>query len=217
MEAKYAYRQFRDHDENLTAPGSEQISRLFGETPVLILVDELVQMLRRYDTREFRDRRGQVTALCSALAKAVENSPRTVMVITAPDPAGDAYREASQQVHDILDEIDSALARTFHQAMPTNPDGRDLPHILRKRLFTDIDETAREGVSKAYAELLRRGAALITPPPTDMSAERWFNDHYPFHPDTLDVITERIAANPNFQKTRGMLRLLARDNTAYKG
>ena len=207
---EYAYRQFREHDERLTAPGSEEIARLFGETPCLILIDELIQLMRRYETQSRMDYLGQMTALCSAIAKAVEISPKTVMVVTTPDPAGDAYRNASQQVHDILDELNSVLSRTVHQAMPTSPDGRDLPHILRRRLFTDIDEEAREGVSEFYAGLMRRSAALITPPPTDIPAETWFSRHYPFHPDTLDVITERIAANDNFQKTRGTLRLLAR-------
>ena len=207
---EYAYHQFREHDERLTAPGSEEIARLFGETPCLILVDELIQLMRRYETHSHMDYLGQMTALCSAIAKAVEISPKTVMVVTTPDPAGDAYRNASQQVHDILDELNSVLSRTVHQAMPTSPDGRDLPHILRRRLFTAIDEEAREGVSKFYAGLMRRSSALITPPPTDITTESWFSNHYPFHPDTLDVITERIAANDNFQKTRGTLRLLAR-------
>ena len=207
---EYAYGQFRGHDQNMTAPGAEEIAQLFGETPCLILVDELIQLLRRYDTQEYRDKLRQATVLMSALAAAVESSPRTVMVITTPDPAGDAYRDVSQQVHDILNEMNSVLARTVHQAMPTSPDGRDLPHILRRRLFTDIDEDASEGVSMAYAALCRRSAALITPPPTDIPTEQWFRDHYPFHPDTLDVITDRIAANDNFQKTRGTLRLLAR-------
>ena len=37
-----------------------------------------------------------------------------------------------------------------------------------------------------------------------------FLEAYPFHPDTLAVITERLAANENFQNTRGTLRLLAK-------
>ena len=207
---EYAYRQFREHDESLTAPGSEEIARLFGETPCLILIDELIQLLRRYEAHSRMDYIRQMTALCSAIAKAVEISPKTVMVVTTPDPAGDAYRSASQQVHDILDELNSVLSRTVHQAMPTSPDGRDLPHILRRRLFTHIDETAQKGVSKLYAGLMQRSAALIMPLPNDILAEDWFRKHYPFHPDALDIITERIAANDNFQKTRGTLRLLAR-------
>ena len=206
----YAYSRFRKHDEMLSAPGSEEIAELLGERPCLILIDELMQMLRRYEDDRFIGQIGQVTALCSALAKAVEISPKAVMVITTPDPAGDAYRNASQQVHDILAEMDSVLARTVHPTSPTSPDGRDLPHILRQRMFTRVSDEARSGVARAYADLCERHSAHITPPPKDATIEQWFYDHYPFHPDTLEVITERLAANANFQKTRGTLRLLGR-------
>ena len=207
---EYAYSRFRKHDESLSAPGSEEIAELLGESPCLILIDELMQMLRRYEDERFSGQIGQVTALCSAIAKAVEVTPKAVMVITTPDPAGDAYRNASQQVHDILAEMDSVLARTVHPVAPTSPDGRDQPHILRRRLFTSVNEEVRSGVSKAYADLCRRISAHITPPAQDVPVEQWFYDHYPFHPDTLEVINERLAANANFQKTRGTLRLLGR-------
>ena len=38
-----AFNEFKTYDENLTSPGSEDIRRLLGEQPCLILVDELVQ------------------------------------------------------------------------------------------------------------------------------------------------------------------------------
>lgn len=205
-----AFNTIRAHDEALTAPGEGDIRQMIGDSPCVILIDELVHMLRRYDDDRFRDKLRQLTPLFSALAKAVESSPRSVMVITTTDPAGDAYRDASAQVHHILDEIDSVLARTMHQAVSSNPDGSDLPHILRRRLFSNVNEDARERVSGIYADRLRRASALIAPVPHEFSVRRWFSDNYPFHPDTLAIITERIAANENFQNTRGTLRLLAR-------
>ena len=206
----FAFRQFENHDSNLTTPGSEEIAQLIGDAPCIILIDELVQLLRRYEDADFRDKLPQLTALCSALAKAVENSPRAVMVITTPDPASDAYQNASTQVNHILGEIDSVLARTLVQATLSQPDGSDLPHILRKRLFADIDEGVRQEVSEIYANLLQRSAAMIFPPPQDITVQQWFSDNYPFHPDTLSIFTERLSANDNFQNTRGTLRLLAK-------
>ena len=206
----FAFRRFENHDINLTSPGSEEIAQLIGDAPCIILIDELVQLLRRYEDADFRDKLPQLTTLCSALAKAVENSPRAVMVITTPDPAGDAYQDASAQVNHILGEIDSVLARTMFQAVSSQPDGSDLPRILRKRLFADVDESVRQEVSELYANLLQRSAAMISPPPQDRTVRQWFSDNYPFHPDTLAIITERLSANDNFQKTRGTLRLLAK-------
>lgn len=205
-----AFRKFERHDNLLTSPGSEDIIQLIGNSPCLILIDELVQMLRRYEADAFRDRLPQVTALFSALCKAVESSSKSAMVVTTPDPAGDAYSDASAFVHEMLNEIDSVLGRTMHQAISSNPDGSDLPRILRRRLFSCVGENARARVSRLYAAVSQRNAALIAPPPQDMSMQQWFSDHYPFHPDTLSLITERLAANENFQRTRGTLRLLAK-------
>ena len=96
------------------------------------------------------------------------------------------------------------------QAVSSQPDGSDLPRILRKRLFADVDEGVRQEVSELYANLLQRSAAMISPPPQDRTVRRGSAIITPFHPDTLAIITERLSANDNFQKTRGTLRLLAK-------
>ena len=205
---EYALNQFRRYDENLSSPGSEDIAHLLGTQPCLILIDELVQWLARLDTPRFREKLPEVRTLISALARAVECCPHAVMVVTVPDAASDAYRRQTQQVLDILDELDSILARNAYQTTPSSPP--DLPNILRRRLFLHVDSTACEQVSKTYAELCRRSSALIAPLPQDISAQQWFAENYPFHPDTLRIITDRIAGNDNFQKTRGILRLLGK-------
>ena len=98
------------------------------------------------------------------------------------------------------------FARISHQTIPSDPP--DLPAILRRRLFSHVDEDARSAVSAAYAELCQRSSALIAPPPQDRTTLQWFKENYPLHPDTLRVIIERVASNDNFQNTRGILRLL---------
>ena len=201
-----AFDDLRSYDERLTSPGSEDIRRLLGEGPCLILVDELVQWLDRIQNSGLADRLGNVRTLFSSLIQAVETSPRTVLVITTPDQASDAYRTAAQHALEILGDVDSVFARISHQTIPS--DAPDLPAILRRRLFTRIDEEARNAVSAAYAELCQRSSAHIAPPPQDRPVQQWFHEHYPLHPDTLRVIVERIASNDNFQNTRGILRLL---------
>lgn len=200
------FNEFKTYDENLTSPGSEDMRRLLGERPCLILIDELVQWLDRVENSGLSERLPNIRTLFSSLAQAVETSPHSALVITTPDPASDAYRKAAQQAQDILNEVDSVFARVSHQTIPSDPP--DLPAILRRRLFSHVDDTARSAVSAAYADLCRRSSALIAPPPQDRTAHQWFYDNYPLHPDTLRVIVERVASNDNFQRTRGILRLL---------
>ncbi len=201
-----AFQRFQRYDENLTSPGSRDIAHLIGSQPCLILIDELVQWLARFHSSGVKAKLADTRTLISSLVQAVESCPQAVLVITTLDAASDAYRRETQQVLDILDELDSILARSAYQTTPSSPP--DLPDILRQRLFSNVDTVAREKVSAAYAELCQRSSALIAPSPQDRTVQQWFHENYPFHPDTLRIITDRIASNDDFQKTRGILRLL---------
>lgn len=204
---EYAFRQFESYDKNLASPGSEDIEHLLGEQPCLILIDETMQWLARMmrDDR-YRDKLPNVTLLFSVLAKAIENRPRTVMVITSPQTGSDAYQSETQQLHHIFDEINKVVSRTAIETTPSA--AADLPAILRRRLFAQVDPEIQEKVAGLYAALCQRSSALIAPPPPNQTTRQWFYDHYPFHPDTLSIITERVASNDHFQYTRGTLRLL---------
>ena len=133
-----AFDEFRPYDENLTSPGSEDIRRLLGGRPCLILVDELVQWFDRIENSGLASRLPNIRTLFSSLLQAVESCPYAVLVITTPDPASDAYKKATQHALDILGEVDSVFARISHQTIPSDPP--DLPGILRRRLFSHVDE-----------------------------------------------------------------------------
>ena len=88
-------------------------------------------------------------------------------------------------------ELDSVAARTAQAFTPTDVD--DLPAILRRRLFTNAeDNPQRDCVARAYA------AVQLRHNPSDIYAERTFRECYPFHPETIRIITERLANNSDF-------------------
>ena len=115
--------------------------------------------------------------------------------------AGDAHHADALALIAMLDRINSQLGRVIH---PVAPSGEaDLPAILRKRLFYGVDEDARQDTANAYAAVAtRNGRANGSLDYQD------FHDAYPFHPSLLNIITGRLAANRNFQRVRGTLRLL---------
>ena len=201
-----AFDELRRHDELFSDPGADDIQRLIGDKPTLILLDELVRWVaaaRQLATDGERQRaaNGLRNAL-NAICKAVANSPHAVLVITTPEEGHDAYREETQFVHNAMNNLDSVTARVARDFTPT--EAGDVPAILRRRLFQDTGSDGhRRDVARAYAEVWRRYN------PNESHAEERFYDCYPFHPETLRVIAERLASNNDFQRVRGTLRAMS--------
>ena len=211
-----ALRDFGEGDATLADPGSDAFRRLIGDEPVIIVIDELVHYINRVNQRAASDSRvsaeGVLTTL-SALINAVANSPRAVLVITTPEDshelleesnaatAGDAHHAEALALTAMLDRVNSQLGRVMH---PVAPSGEaDLPAILRKRLFYGVDEAARQDTANAYTAVSARNGRA-----NGSLDYQGFHDAYPFHPLLLNIITGRLAANRNFQRVRGTLRLL---------
>ena len=211
-----ALHEFRDGDERLTDPGAEGFRRLIGDQPTIIMIDELVHYINRIRQRiESGDRVSQEGTLStiSALGAAVTNSPKAVLLVTSPEDAhellseqsapgqGDAFTTDALALTDMLDRVNSQLARQIRPVVPSAES--DLPAILRARLFRSIDNEAREQTSAAYAAVASRNSRVNV----DLTVAN-FNDCYPFHPSMMTLIIGRLSANRNFQRVRGTLRLL---------
>ena len=84
----------------------------------------------------------------------------------------------------------------------------EIAQVIRQRLFSQIDmksmnETIRDFMDYADGE-------SILPPGTEPSEYRKrFETAYPFQPEVIDVLFQRWGSFPNFQRTRGVLRLLS--------
>ena len=191
---------FKVYDEKLSDPGGRGFGDIFGDKPVLILVDELVEWVSRAMGSGLPA--ANIKQTISALAHAIASSPRTALVMTAPEQNHDAFKgAASMELHSIMDSVASTVARQAHDMTPSGEN--DLAAILRQRLFTTVDETARRETAVAYAQIARRTN------PADTDAEQRFLDNYPFHPDLIDIIQSWLFANGDFQRARGAIRLMA--------
>ena len=200
-----AFEAVRKHDELFSDPGADDIQRLIGDKPTLILLDELVrwvaaawQLEPEQGQRAASGLRNALTTIC----KAVANSSHAALVITTPEEGHDAYKLETQFVHETMNNLDAVTARVARDFTPTET--ADVPAILRRRLFqsTGTEEYRRE-VAQAYAGVWRNYNH------NDAEAEERFYDCYPFHPETLRIIAERLASNNNFQRVRGVLRSIS--------
>ncbi len=206
-----AYELVRKSDERHIAPGAEVLREMFGNRPTLILLDEISVYLRKVE-RAFPDAGRQFTAFVHALFKAVASTPQVALVYTLAigkeDKAQDAYREENERAAAALAEAESVAARGSTTLNPTAED--ETADVLRARLFQKVDRQAARDVVEAYARVWTGNREALPADAVTPELREQFERTYPLHPKLLELLTEKTSSLSNFQRTRGMLRLLAR-------
>lgn len=210
LAGKQGFERVRKSDEERVAPGAETLRELFGGEPTLILLDELSVYLRKVGSQTAA--KAQLTAFLTSLFKAVENASNAALVYTLAigkdGRAIDAYVEENQYVADNMAEVESVSARKATLLNPTEDD--ETVQVLRRRLFESIDEDSAATVVNAYRELWADNEDSLPTDVTRASTTEGFKSSYPLHPEVLETLTSKMATLSNFQRVRGMLRLLAR-------
>ncbi len=207
------YERVRKSDESGAAPGAETIKELFGNMPTLILIDELSVYLRKLAAKKDSARAGgQLTAFLTGLFKAVESSPAAALVYTLAigkdRQAVDAYSDENQFIADCMEEAESVSARKATLLDPTEED--ETVRILRRRLFTKVDDSRAGEIVAEYRRLWELHKDGLPSFGADDAREEAFKAGYPLHPDLIETLKEKTSTLSNFQRVRGMLRLLAR-------
>jgi hypothetical protein len=211
LAGRLGYERIRVSDETHTAPGTDAIRDLFGKQPTLILIDEISTYLRKVE-RVFPGASNQFTAFVHALIKAVTSSPNVALVYTlavgADSTGRDAYREENERAAAALSEAESVFSRSSSNLNPTEED--ETAAVLRSRLFEHVDPEAARSVLASYRRLweANRDALPIDAMSPELADQ--FLSSYPLHPKLLEMFKEKTSSLVNFQRTRGMLRLLAR-------
>jgi hypothetical protein len=206
------YELVRRSDQEGVAPGSETIKELFGGQPTLILLDELSVYLRKLKAKH-RDRAGgQLTAFLTSLFKAVESTNNAALVYTLAIGKGgvatDAYSEENQFIADKMEEAESVSARKATLINPTEED--ETVKILQRRLFASIDQSKAQTVIEAYRQKWSAQKEHLPAQSQQPAVLEAFERGYPLHPELIDTLQEKTSTLGNFQRVRGMLRILAK-------
>lgn len=82
--------------------------------------------------------------------------------------------------------------------------------IVRRRLFLNCkDEAARDSVCMAFSQMYQENAADFPTNAKEVDYFQRMRSCYPIHPEIFDRLYEDWATIERFQKTRGVLRLMA--------
>lgn len=202
------YQLVEASDQARVAPGTDVLSQLLTQaTPCLILMDEVMRYLSKAKGVPVVDSTlaSQTLDFCYELTVATANVPQATLVATLPmSPVELSAAEDEWMLH--------RLERVFGriERVRTPVEGAEIYEILRRRLFEDVgDVPQRRRVAEAYWELYQRLAPDLPRKVREPEYRRRLERAFPFHPELVEILYERWGSLPKFQRTRGVLRLLA--------
>jgi hypothetical protein len=201
------------HDQNRISPGGDVIAEMLGDTPTLLLLDEVLRYLERILAEPVGDSTlGRLTQdFVQSLSVEVARTSHAVMVYSLQASAHEAFGHEA-----LLSMLDHLTSRVDAKREPVV--GDEILPVLRRRLLAESpDLDTAQAAAEAFAtEITRMRAAHATDEATRRAAEDdrlAMRDRiaaaYPFHPALIETMTERWASLPDFQRTRGALRFLA--------
>ena len=185
-----------------SAPGGNQLDELFERVgPSIILIDELVAYVRNVQgvTRE------SIYTFFQAVTESVNRSKNITLVATLPEGQIQAGGQGGMSV---LDTLEAILERVDAVSIPLEVDNAF--EVVRRRLFGPIiDETERDLTCEAFRKMYQNSRGEYPDNVSDQHYLQQMKDCYPIHPEVFDRLFEDWAVIPGFQRTRGVLRIMA--------
>lgn len=218
---KEGYKLVKEDDERATNPG-DTMKELFNKYgPCLILIDEWVAYARQlhggadlpagtFDTQ---------FTFAQALSEATKAAKNALLVVSIP-ASESPHQRADRGVTDIevggergreaLARLKNAVGRVEASWRPASPD--EGFEIVRRRLFQPLSGeqyVSRDAVARAFVDLYGAQQQEFPTECREADYERRMKMAYPIHPELFDRLYNDWSTLDKFQRTRGVLRLMA--------
>jgi hypothetical protein len=206
------YTLVAESDRQGTSPGSDDLSELFQKYgPCLVLIDEWVAYARQLKGKEDLPA-GTFAAqdsFAQALTEAAKKAKGTLVVASIPSSKVEIGGDAGEQTLEILKNVFERVGKPWRPA--TGDEGFE---IVRRRLFEPISGkdnfAARDAVVNAFTKMYAQSEGDF---PSDCGESNYRDEieaSYPIHPELFRRLYDDWSTLDRFQRTRGVLRLLAK-------
>lgn len=218
---KKAFERIRADDENATSPG-DALRELFNDYgPCLILIDEWVAYARQLHDQSDLPGGGFETqfSFAQALTESAKLARNCLLVISLPasdtatsphlqaddeEVGGERGRAALSRLRNVVGRLESSWTPA------TAEEGFE---IVRRRLFEPMIDTEhykhRDVVARTFADLYHSQHQEFPPECRNADYEKRIRAAYPIHPEVFDRLYTDWSTLVKFQRTRGVLRLMA--------
>jgi predicted AAA+ superfamily ATPase len=218
---KKAYARVAKDDERASNPGDllRELLREYG--PSLVLIDEWVAY-----ARQLHDQKGLPAGdfethftFAQALTESAKLAGNCLLVISLPasDTQGSPHTQADDaevggiRGREALDRLRNVVGRVESSWRPASAE--EGFEIVRRRLFEPLPGPEafkqRDVTARAFADQYRAQAAEFPTECRNADYEKRIQAAYPIHPEIFDRLYEDWSTLVKFQRTRGVLRLMA--------
>jgi len=218
---KKAFARVKADDERATNPGDVLRELLKEYGPCLILIDEWVAYARQLHDQSDLPAGGFETqfTFAQALTESAKLAGNCLLVISLPasDTQGSPHTQADDaevggiRGREALDRLRNVVGRVESSWRPaTAEEGFE---IVRRRLFEPLGGPdvfkQRDVTARAFADLYHAQSAEFPPECKSGDYEKRIQAAYPIHPEIFDRLYTDWSTLLKFQRTRGVLRLMA--------
>jgi predicted AAA+ superfamily ATPase len=218
---KKAFKKIAADDENATSPGDLLRELLNEYGPCLILIDEWVAYARQlHDQSDLLAGSFETQfSFAHVLTESAKLAKNCLLVIALPasDTSGSPHAQAEDtevggiRGREALDRLRNVIGRIESSWRPATAE--ESFEIVRRRLFDPLagpeQFKQRDVAARAFADLYRAQHAEFPPECRDIDYEKRLKAAYPIHPEIFDRLYTDWSTLLKFQRTRGVLRLMA--------
>ena len=202
------YDIIKESDKKGVSPGSETLKNLFNSCgPCVILIDELVAYAKKLWHVEGLPAGSfdNLISFIQEITEAARASENSLVVASIPESDIEIGGEGGRQA---LEAIEHTFGRMEAIWKPVG--ANEGFEIVRRRLFLNCkDEAARDDACMAFSQLYQENSSDFPAETKEVDYLNRMKACYPLHPEIFDRLYEDWATIERFQKTRGVLRLMA--------
>lgn len=202
------YEFVKEADKKGVSPGSEALKNLFdAAAPCLVLMDELVAYAKKiYGASGLpAGTFDNFISFIQEVTEAARASKNSLVVASIPESDIEIGGEAGKTA---LETIEHTFGRM--EAIWKPVAANEGFEVVRRRLFLDCkNPDARDAVISMFSQMYAENQSDFPLESKELEYKERMVSCYPIHPEVFDRLYEDWATLERFQRTRGVLRLMA--------